>query len=109
MLWNLAKTIGGAGAQATILTSLSQVSSSPLSSACAFTDVGRTKLARISVIKIKKSVRNLTDLPLKIRRVSGLFLCVNVDAEIDIDHSPFFWGLLLFVHRPAAATIASTA
>src|SRR5438552_18883866 len=92
MLWKLAKTIGGAGAQATILTSLIQVPSSPPSSACAFTDVGCTKLARISVIKIMKSIRNLTVLPLKRRRVSGLFLCVNVAADIDIDHSPFCWG-----------------
>src|SRR6266516_4283123 len=110
MLWKLAKTTAGAGEQATILTSLSQVPSSPRSSACAFTDVGCTELARISVIKIKKSIRNLTVLPLKRRQVRALFLSVNVDADIVMEHSPYLLGGCCYSFiDSAAATIGSTA
>jgi len=50
-------------------------------------------------MKIKRSIGNLTVLPLKRRRVRALFLSAGVDADTDMEDSPYLLGLLLFVHR----------
>src|SRR5262245_9661169 len=99
MLRKVAITASGAGGQVTILTSPRKVPMNPPTSARAFTDVGCTELSRISDMKSKRSIGNLTVLPLKRRRVREFFLSAGVDTDIDIEHSPYLKGLLLFVHR----------